>query len=477
MPDKFQFVLCLTPGTDCDCALQRAAISHQLTLCITEPLFNSALKRAEFLDSYLERTGKPFGPLHGIPVTIKDMFNVKGVDSSIGIAALAFKPATENAPIVDLLHSLGAIIIAKTNVPQTLASLDSVNNVFGRTMNPLNRKLTAGGSSGGEGVLIAMRGSMIGLGTDIGGSIRIPAMCTGVYGFKPSAGRVPFGGLVSGQPSSLGRTAIQAVGGPLASTVADLGVFMREVVPRAELWGEDCIPGKWESETAALPEAKSRPFTVGVLRSDGIVEPLPPIAKILDEVAHTLRGTRDVQVVEIPVPPALKKCQSLANSLMGVDGARMMMDLLESKSEPLVPWLQGRMKRGKPKTLDDMYELNNRRSEIEREMMNIWTTPSSASDASEFIDKTRKVDAIICPIAPHPVPEIDRYNAVGYTSTFVLLDYPAGTIPVRNFQEADLETGKEITSEPWTSWDKRNRELCMYLCLLSPFAFIFFAFY
>lgn len=394
------------------------------------------------------------------------MFNIKDVDSSIGIAALAFKPATKNAPVVDLLLSLGAVIVAKTNVPQTLASLDSVNNVFGRTMNPLNRKLTAGGSSGGEGVLVAMRGSMIGLGTDIGGSIRIPAMCNGIYGFKPSVGRVPFGGLQSGQPSALGRTGFQAVAGPLASSVADLGVFMREVVPRAELWGEDCVPGKWESETAVVPEAKPRPFTIGVLRSDGIVQPLPPIAKILDEVAHTLRGTRDVQVVEIPVSPALKKCQSLANSLMGVDGARSMMDLLESMSEPLVPWLQGRMKRGTPKTLDQMYELNSRRSEIEREMMNIWTTSSTLEPA----DKARKVDAIICPIAPHPTPEIDRYNAVGYTSTFVLLDYPAGTIPVRNFQEGDLEAGKEISSEPWSSWDKRNRELCMS-SLLYPICF------
>jgi Asp-tRNA(Asn)/Glu-tRNA(Gln) amidotransferase A subunit family amidase len=157
---------------------------------LTEPLFTGAIKRGRELDEHLKRTGKTVGPLHGLPVSVKDTFNVKGVDSSIGLAALAFKPATKNARLVDLLLSLGAIIISKTNMPQTIAALDSCNHLFGRTLNPLNRQLSAGGSSGGEGVLLSMRGSMIGFGTDVGGSIRIPAMCNGIYGFKPSVGRV-----------------------------------------------------------------------------------------------------------------------------------------------------------------------------------------------------------------------------------------------------------------------------------------------
>src|SRR5271170_420781 len=173
---------------------KRAAIAQQLTNCITEPLFSSAMARAKELDAYLAKEGRPLGPLHGLPISVKDTFDIMGVDSSIGIASLCFKPAKANAPLIDLLLSLGCVIIAKTNVPQTLGSLDSVNNVFGRTMSPVNRLCTAGGSSGGEGVLVAMKGCMIGWGTDIGGSIRVPAMCNGVYGFKPSCGRVPNGG-------------------------------------------------------------------------------------------------------------------------------------------------------------------------------------------------------------------------------------------------------------------------------------------
>lgn len=121
-------------------------------------MFEAAIQRARYLDHYLKTHKKPMGPLHGVPISLKDMVKVAGVDASIGIAALAFKPSLTSAPIVSILLSQGAVIYCKTNIPQTLMALDSENNLFGRTLNPLNRRLTAGGSSGGEGVLIAMKG-------------------------------------------------------------------------------------------------------------------------------------------------------------------------------------------------------------------------------------------------------------------------------------------------------------------------------
>ncbi|EEH09735.1 fatty-acid amide hydrolase [Histoplasma capsulatum G186AR] len=434
----------------------RAAICHQLTRCLTEPLFEQALDRASELDAHFKRTGETMGPLHGLPISVKDTYDIKGIDSTTGLACLAFKPATENSPLVDLLLNLGAIIVAKTNIPQTLGALDSVNNLFGRTLNPLNRKLTPGGSSGGEGVLVAMRGSMIGFGTDIGGSIRIPAMCLGIYGFKPSTGRVPFGGQMSGSVPGKTRVNLQPVAGPIARSMSDIDVVMREIVPIAELYGEDCIPGQWGvSETLSL--TKPRKFTIGVLPSDGRIQPLPPIANVLNEVAQALRKVPGVEVVEVPIPKALGDCQRVANELMGLDGAGHMADLLESTSEPLIPWLQTRFKRGTPKTLAQAYATQGRRSEIEKEMMKMWTL--SPPSTSGFQSRVRRVDAIIHPIAPHPIPEHDRYNAVGYTSSWVLLDYAAGTVPVRKFTEADLEFGKEMDGKILSNWDKRNREL------------------
>lgn len=431
---------------------KRAAVAQQLTNCLTELLFTSALQRAECLDKHLAEYGKPFGPLHGLPISMKDSFNITGVDSSIGIAALCFKPAKSNSPLVDLLLSLGCVIIAKTNVPQTLAALDSNNNVFGRTMNPINRLVTAGGSSGGEGVLVAMKGSMIGVGTDIGGSIRIPAMCNGIYGFKPSAGRVPHGGQEVGSLYGDGRAAIEAVTGPIARSVQDLYTFLKEVVPRAEMWVEDCVPGNWGVEEMKGCGTNGN-FVIGIMRRDGNCEPLPPVLKVIEEVKQKLTRVGNIEVVDVPTPQAWTKCQGLANRLMAANGATRMADLLEETKEPLAPWMQGRFKRSQARSFAEVRDMQAQRSSLERRMLDVWY--QTDKDGS----KKRKLDALICPVAPHPVPPIDCWNAVGYTSSFVLLDYPAAVIPVRRFDEGDLELGKEMGGSSLGSWDERNRQL------------------
>ncbi|KAF9872420.1 amidase [Colletotrichum karsti] len=434
----------------------RAAIAQQLTNCLTDPLFDAALERAAFLDKYLKENGKPFGPLHGLPVSVKDTFNIAGVDSSMGLAYLCYKPATQNAPLIDLLLSLGCVIIAKTNIPQTLASLDSVNNVFGRTMNPINRLCTAGGSSGGEGVMAAMKGSMIGIGTDIGGSIRIPAMCNGVYGFKPSNGRVPYGGQVLTGIEGMSRTSVQAVAGPIGRSVEDIDTLLREVMPRAALWGEDCMPTPWSltpRNTRASGSGKNGELVVGVLRSDGNCSPHPPIVNVLDEVASALAKMGNVKVIPIETPKALTKAQSVMNKLMGVDGSGPMADMIEATGEPLVPWTASRFKRGNPRSLTQVAEFQAQRAQLEREMLKIWV------EDDEHGRRRQKIDAIVCPVAPHPVPPIDRYNAVGITSSWVLLDYPAGTVPLRQVIQSDLQLGRTQGGKILSSWDERNREL------------------
>jgi amidase len=138
---------------------KRAAIAQQLVNCITETFFNDALERAKCLDAYLAKEGKPIGPLHGLPISIKDSFKFKGHEATLGYVSWVGKSkATTNSALVDLLLDLGAVIYVKTNIPQTLMTADSDNNVFGRTLNPHNLTLNAGGSSGGEGALVAMRG-------------------------------------------------------------------------------------------------------------------------------------------------------------------------------------------------------------------------------------------------------------------------------------------------------------------------------
>lgn len=301
--------------------------------------------------------------------------------------------------------------------------------------------------------MVAMKGCMVGWGTDIGGSIRVPAMCNGIYGFKPSNGRIPYGKQQGADVTpGMSRIGMQAVAGPLARSLDDIDFVMREVVPRAELWGEDCLPGTWTDESVVQGSGEEGRFVIGILRGDGNCELLPPVRKVIDEVAEVLRRTPGVQVVDVPTPPAWTQCQGLINKFFGIAGGEAMADLLEKSAEPLVPWMVGRFKRGKPLALKEVAKLQARRTELEREMLDVWNKPTDSG-------RRRKIDAMVCPVAAHPVPEIDRWNAVGYTSSFVLLDYPAGVVPVRDFNKNDLELGKEMVGKVIGSWDERNREL------------------
>lgn len=427
--------------------VQRAAIAHQLTNCLTEIFFDDAIKRAEELDAHLDAKKQPLGPLHGVPVSLKDTFKVRGYDASIGIAALCFKPAEQNAVLVDCLLSAGAVLYCKTNVPQTLMALDSHNNIFGRTVNPLNTAVTAGGSSGGEGALLAMRGSILGVGTDVGGSIRIPAMCDGTFGIKPSWERIPYAGQEGGALPGASKVGIPASAGPLAHSMRDIELFF-SAVSEQRPWKQDpdVVPAPWTSLTSV--GGAGRKLRIGIVRRDGVIDPHPPIVRLLDEVKTKLQKA-GIDVVEMDITPLFSQCQSLANAMFGVEGGNAMFDLLESTKEPLSPWLSTRLKRKAALTLPKTQELHGKREELRRKFLSIWK------------DKHGEIDAFFCPVAPHPVPPIDRYNGVSYTSSFVLLDYPAGVVPVRMFEKSDMK-GEMSKSKPLSNWDKVNRELCKF---------------
>jgi len=160
-----------------------AAVAHQINNCLHEIFFDQALERAEQLDAYYTENGRTTGPLHGLPVSLKDQFHVKGVDTTMGYVGwigsnLGIKDPSQThqveSQITAELLSLGAVLYCKTSLPQTLLFGETKNNIIGQTLNPHNQKLSCGGSSGGEGALLALRGSSLGVGTDIGGSGMCP---------------------------------------------------------------------------------------------------------------------------------------------------------------------------------------------------------------------------------------------------------------------------------------------------------------
>jgi Asp-tRNA(Asn)/Glu-tRNA(Gln) amidotransferase A subunit family amidase len=150
-----------------------------------------AIETAKEQDAYQASTGKTLGPLHGVPFTLKDTYAVKGYDSSIGISSLANTPAATSSVLHATLTKLGGILLAKTNVPQTLLAIECNNPIFGVTQNPVVKGFTCGGSSGGEAAVLARDASALGFGSDIGGSLRIPTGWCGIYSLKTVRGRFP----------------------------------------------------------------------------------------------------------------------------------------------------------------------------------------------------------------------------------------------------------------------------------------------
>ena len=155
---------------------------------MTEILITEALARAKALDEHLENTGEVVGPFHGLPISLKDCMITPPHPSSIGMSCFANQPTKlgEETILVSILAKLGAVFYVKTTTPTAMMMMETISNVWGETNGAYHSGTSPGGSSGGEGALLAMRASPLGIGTDIGGSIRIPSAFNYLYGLKPT---------------------------------------------------------------------------------------------------------------------------------------------------------------------------------------------------------------------------------------------------------------------------------------------------
>jgi fatty acid amide hydrolase len=403
-------------------------------VCLRE----EALAEARAVDEARAR-GAELGPLAGLPITVKDNVDVAGTDATLGLRARRGRPAKHDAVLVAELRRRGASVIGKTNVPQLLLAQETENALFGVTRNPWNLGRAAGGSSGGEAAAVASGTSPLGIGTDIGGSIRIPAHFCGTVGFKPTLDRWSNRG---SNTAIAGQEIVRSQIGCLARTVADCALLWRTLDPRAQSEHDPRVPPLPAGDPSAVDV---RGLTVGFFDGCDFLEPAPSLRRAVRRACAALEAAGARLVPHTPV--STEEVVFVWLSALAADGGRTIDRALEG--EPPSPQLAmsrkllrvpaalrrglGRVARGLgqrrlgrllgelgERRVDELWSLTRRRTELRLEEHDRW--------------RRAGLDAVVCP--PHVVPALghrqsgDFVMSVGAEFRWTLLDFPAGVVPV-----------------------------------------------
>lgn len=413
---------------------KRAAVVQQLTSCLTEIFFDAALAQAKELDEILLKTGQPVGPLHGLPISLKDSQGVQDVESTNGWLARVGKPAAKDHPSVAAYRRLGAVFYVKTNIPQSTMMSDSYNHIFGQSVNSLNRHLISGGSSGGEGALVASAGSVLGIGTDVGGSIRVPATLQGLYGLCPTIGRI-------GNRESVRYQAnvIPPVAGPMARDLDSIEYFLKSYLS-SQPWKSDPVimPIPWREHLVYEISSGLKKLKIGYIVDDGAVLPQPPVQRAVLETVEKLKAAGH----EVVPWDSTSHARGYAMWLKAVlaDGGRDAEEMCKAGDEPLV---QG-MLTGTPETYldaDQRQSLGDEVFEYQAEYLARW----EAND----------LDALIMPttqwvgLRPRAWVQSDMY--IGYSAIFNVLNWTALTIPT-----TVVSKDKDQPSQEWVNHKARS---------------------
>jgi len=401
---------------------QIGKLNPQLNAIVT--LAPDLLEKAKEAESILQGGGH-VGPLHGVPVTIKDTIETAGLLSTSGSKLRADYIPAKDAPAVARLKAAGAIILGKTNASEMAMDYTADNLVFGRTNHPLDASLTPGGSSGGEAVAIASHMSPGGLGSDLAGSIRVPAHFCGIAGLKPGAGRVPGEGQF---PPSSGPYSLGAVIGPLARTVGDLRSLFRVIV---------------NSEGPRMSTLKD--LRVAWYVDDGVAPVTQETKAAVESVVSSLSDAGFV--TEERRAPHVERANELwlkVFSRASVVQLRKAYAGRESEGGSFVTWRLSSADDIPPASLDEYIAVWMERDQLRAEMID-WmeTTP-----------------ILVCPVGSTPAYKHDTlkvtldgvsigaFRAFSYAQAFNLFDLPVVTIPAGKSKEG-LPIGVQIVGRPF----------------------------
>jgi amidase len=380
---------------------------------------------------------KALGPLHGVPLSIKSSISVAGMRCEAGSRLRAGFVAAQDAPLVARLKNAGAIVLGVTNTPELLMAWETDNLLYGRTNNPWNVERTPGGSSGGEAAAIAAGMSAGGVGSDGGGSIRVPAHFSGICGLKPTPGRIPSTGHY---PTSAGPFALIGVVGPMARTVADLKVLF------------EVMQGPDDGDTCAAPVALRWPgdeevenLRIGYFEDDGRTPVTPETRMAVHTAAEALRGAGFE--VEPFQPTGLEEARQLWHKFFVVAGGMLLRPMFKGRERDLSPILQQFLEWSAAQP-----------AHTGRTLLDAWVRRDAAR--AQFFEQMRKYPILLCPAAAIPAfrhgarswqvegKTVQYLDAWSYSEFFNLLGNPAAVVPVGNSPEG-LPIGVQIVGRPW----------------------------
>ncbi|KAF5020295.1 hypothetical protein F66182_7671 [Fusarium sp. NRRL 66182] len=416
--------------------LRRAALAQVATNCVVELMWDQAIQRARYLDSLPE----PKGMLFGLPISAKEHHGMVGENVTTHASFVAWIGKAHGSNLLyDTLHDEGCVFYVRTTQPQTIMHLETESVIYGRTVNPYNRNLTAGGSSGGEGALIGIRGSILGVGGDIGGSIRCPAAHVGIYGFKPSLKRIS---VMGGRAIMAGKETIASTPGPMAVDRDALELFMKAALA-SKPWLID--PSLTVKEWT--PYRFERPLKIAVQWWDGVVQPHPPMTRALKEVVEACRQA-GMEVVDWDCEPLdHAKGWEILSGLYWPDGGEEALNLLEASGEPILPltkFIIQEQQNVKNLTQHELWKLCTEREDYRAAYARAWTYTGNQDG--------REVDVILCPPSFGAATPHDQSRYWGYTAHWNLLDYPAAVFPVTTVDP--LKDPKDVYYVPKNDQDR-----------------------
>jgi Asp-tRNA(Asn)/Glu-tRNA(Gln) amidotransferase A subunit family amidase len=381
--------------------------------------------------------GHALGPLHGIPISVKSSLDVAGLRCESATRLRAGHIAIQDAPLVVRLRDAGAILLGVTNTPELLMAWETDNLLYGRTNSPWDLERTPGGSSGGEAAAIASGMSAGGVGSDGGGSIRVPAHFSGICGLKPTPGRIPATGHF---PASGGPFALIGVVGPMARTVADLKALFE--VMQGPDDGDTCaapVPVRWPTER------ETKKLRIGYFEDDGRTPVTPETRAAVRTAAEALQ--RAGFEVEPFRPEGLEEARVLWKKFFVTAGGMLIRPMFREREHELSPMLK------------QFLAWSAAESPLTAEtLLEAWIGRDTLR--AKFLAQMREYPILLCPAAAIPAfrhgerswkidgKTVGYLDAWSFTEWFNLLGNPGAVVPVSHSAEG-LPIGVQIVGRPW----------------------------